>query len=158
MQPNRLTLTFLPLTKSHLLPLSINSQFFFSSFLTWISNCIHNKSSGATIKEIKCPLRINLLLLVLFAVCKIGDGHLKARSHLYLKYLESWHNWNSFCFLAIWDNDFPHGGSNTIDGLSNRLLSDGSAGLEGSGEIMASAWSDITDNGGFIFQARFEFF
>ena len=28
-------------------------------------------------------------------------------------------DWNSLCSLAIWDNDFPHGGSNTIDGLSS---------------------------------------
>ena len=67
-------------------------------------------------------------------------------------------DWNNLCFLAIWDNDFSHGGSNTTDGLSNGLLSDDSAGLEGSREIIADAWSDIADNGGFIFQAGFEFF
>jgi len=38
------------------------------------------------------------------------------------------------------------------------LLTDGSDGLEKSGEIMDGAWSDITDNGGFIFQAESEFF
>ena len=38
------------------------------------------------------------------------------------------------------------------------LLTDGSAGLEKSEEIMDGAWSDIADNGEFIFQAESEFF
>ena len=38
------------------------------------------------------------------------------------------------------------------------LLIDGNAGLEGSEEIMDGVWSDIADNGKFIFQAKSEFF